>query len=284
MTGARSRLSAFTRAMFLGGNMLSSVWSVTRSAQVILQTLSFGMVLIAAAGLSLLTLGAVVGLVPWLSFAVHMGDQVFENAGQATQIAGTLVCVMLAGFLPTNARIMALENSHRQFSLGMQDVAHAYQMAHAADRAGVFRLKSEFDSVRERLAYMRRHPELANLEPEILEIAAQMSHLSRALAEAYSDANVGRARMFLSQRQQEIATFKDRLVKAQAISAELRQWLHQVEQEEAGASAQLSRLQAELADMLPEALGIETCARARARPAQPHLTGDVPPGLTRAAE
>ncbi|SLN11443.1 hypothetical protein ROG8370_00218 [Roseovarius gaetbuli] len=53
--------------------------------------------------------------------------------------------------LPANYRIMALENSHRRISPGMQDVARA----HAADRTGVFQLSSEFDAERERLAYLR---------------------------------------------------------------------------------------------------------------------------------
>ena len=270
--------------MFLGGNMVSSVWSVFRPAQTILQGLSFGLVLICVLGLGLMTLGAMLGLLPWLHFAVHMGDQVFEHAGQVTQIIGTVFCVMLAGFLPSHARVMALEHSHRQFTLGMQDVAQAYHIAHAADRAGILRLGSEFDSVSERLAYMRRHPELANLEPEILEIAAQMSHLSRALAETYSDANVGRAKMFLGQRQQEVARFKERLTKAQAISKELSHWLRQVEQEEAEAKAQLAQLQAELAGIMPEALGIETRASSRRRPSQAQLPPELQAALTRAAE
>lgn len=270
--------------MFLGGNMVSSVWSLTRPAQVMLQSLSFGLILICAIGLVLMTLGAAFGLLPWLTFTVHLGDQVFDQAGHATQIAATLFCVMLAGFLPTHARIMALETSHRQFSLGMQDVAHAYHMAHVADRAGIFRLSSEFDSVRERLAYMRRHPELASLEPEILEIAAQMSHLSRALAETYSDANVGRAKMFLRQRQQEVASFKERLTKAQAISKELSHWMQQVEEEEAAAKLQLAQLRTELASILPEALGIESRAAVRRRPAEAQLPSELQAALTRAAE
>ena len=71
-----------------GGNMLSSVQSVTRSAQVILQTLSFGLVLISALVLCLLTLGAAAGLLPWLGLAVQIGDRLYENAGQIAQIGG----------------------------------------------------------------------------------------------------------------------------------------------------------------------------------------------------
>lgn len=270
--------------MFLGGNMLSSVRAASRSAQVFVQALSFGLILIVAASLSLLTLGACLGLLPWLTFAVQIGDRIHENAGQVAQIGGTILSVMLAGFLPSQARIMALETSHRHFSMGMQDVTEAYLLAHAADRAGIFRLSSEFDSMRERLAYMRRHPELADLEPELLELAAQMSHLSRALAETYSDANVGRARTFLRQRQQEIAKFKGRLTQARTVTKELRHWLQQVEAEEATAAAQLARLRAELAELMPEALGIESRAPARRRAAERPAAAALHPGLTRAAE
>jgi hypothetical protein len=270
--------------MFLGGNMLESVGTLSRSAQYLLQRLSFGLVLLCALVLSLWAFGALLGLLPWLGFAVHLGDQVFPHAGVATQIAGTVLAIALAGFLPSQARIMALESAHRDFAMGMQDVAHAYHLAHAADRAGVFQLPSEFDSIRERLAYMRRHPDLANLEPDILELAAQMSYLSRALAETYSDANVGRAKMFLSQRQQEVNIFRERLKRAEAISRDLQQWLKQVEAEEAAAAAQLSRLRGELADMLPEALGIETRAPLQPRPAPAQLQREAADSLTRAAE
>jgi len=37
----------------------------------------------------------------------------------------------------------------------------------------------EFDAVRERLAYLRDHPDLSRLEPEVLEVAAHGYSLSR---------------------------------------------------------------------------------------------------------
>ncbi len=100
---------------------------------------------------------------------------------------------MLCFFLPSNARIMRLENSHRRFSIGMRDVAQAYHFAHAADREGIFQMSSEFDAVRECLAYLRDHPDLESLEPALLEAAAQMSHISRELADVYADEKVARA-------------------------------------------------------------------------------------------
>jgi hypothetical protein len=168
------------------------------------------------------------------------------------QIGVTALAAALVFFLPTNARIMALETSHRRFHIGMQDVARAYQLAHAADRDGVFTLSSEFDSIRERLAFLRDHPDLAELEPSVLEVAAQMSHVSRELADLYSTRNVARARDFLIQRQQEIEEFERRISEAKAVADEIRRWAGRVEIDEAVAWSQLERLAEDLRRILPE--------------------------------
>ena len=105
------------------------------------------------------------------------------NAGMYLQIGLTVLAVDLCFFLPSNRRIIQLENSHREYSIGMDDVSRAYGAVHAADRGDTFRISSEFDSVRERLAYLRDHPDLSSLEPAILEVAAQISHISKELAE-----------------------------------------------------------------------------------------------------
>ena len=131
---------------------------------------------------------------------------------------------------------------------------------HAADRQHTFQLSSEFDAVRERLAYLRDHPDLSTLEPSLLEVAAQMSHISTELAQVYSDDKIDRARKFLEQRQEEIATFNSRLDQAKAISTEMKQWFHEVELEESVCAAQLERLREEMREMMPE-LGIETTLR-----------------------
>ena len=47
---------------------------------------------------------------------------------------------------------------------------------------------------RERLVWLRRHPDLGSAEPEILELAAQMSHESRTLAQTFSTERVERCR------------------------------------------------------------------------------------------
>lgn len=220
-----------------------------------LQRLAMTAFLIAALALSLATIGAALGQMPWLEFEAGFGGTTYADAGQIAQIGLTVLAVLLCFYLPANARIMALETSHRRFTLGMQDVARAYAMAHAADREGLFRMSSEFDAVRERLAWLRSHPDLGSLEPDLLEVAAQMSHISQELADIYSNDKVARARAFLRQRQQEVETFNARLDQAKAISQELRHWAHEVDLEESVAASQLQRLRDELRAVLPE-LGI----------------------------
>jgi len=142
----------------------------------------------------------------------------------------------------------------------MSDVSRAYGAVHAADRGDTFRISSEFDAVRERLAYLRDHPDLSTLEPAVLEIAAQMSYVSKKLAQVYSDERITRARGFLEQRQFELDQFNARLDQAKVASTEMKHWLHEIELEESVAAAQLDRLRDELKDVLPK-LGLETVVR-----------------------
>ena len=225
----------------------------------LLQRLALGLI-IAAAIVGPVSVGlAFAGVWPWLSLDIAWGTRPLPDAGIWVQSGLAALAVMLAVFLPANARILALETSHRRFHVAMEDVARAYHLAHAADRQGVFHLGSEFDSVRERLSYLRSHPDLDALEPALLDIAAQMSHVSRELAEVYSDARVARARDFLRQRQEEVERFNARIDTAKAVASELRHWMAQVELEESVAASQLERLRAELDAILPE-LGLETVA------------------------
>jgi hypothetical protein len=138
----------------------------------------------------------------------------------------------------------------------MEDVANAYWAAHEADRSGVFKMKSEFDSVRERLMFLRDHPDLGYLEPDILEIAAQMSRTSEDLARRYSDEAVERARNFLAERAHEAANMQTRIEAAQTATHEMRRWLDRVEIEEDIAQSQINRLRDDLDALLP-ALGLE---------------------------
>jgi len=217
---------------------------------------------VAAVTLVGLTLMAAVGAAPWLELRASFNGVPYDNAGQIAQIGVTVLAVLLCFYLPSNARIMRLETSHRRFEISMHDVARAYALAHSSDRDGVFRMSSEFDAVRERLSYLRDHPDLQSLEPALLDVAAQMSHISRELAEVYSDERVERARAFLTQRQQEVAGFNARLDQAKRVCQELKHWAHEVDLEESVAVSQLNRLRDDLRDILPE-LGHEDVVDAK---------------------
>mgnify|MGYP000941521151 CR=1 FL=1 len=224
--------------------------------QFIFQRLAVTLFVVAALALTGASLMAAFGQWNWISLPIEYNGAPVENAGMYAQLGLTALAICLCFFLPGNRRIMQLENSHRKFSVGMQDVARAYAAVHAADRAETFQLSSEFDSVRERLAYLRDHPDLSTLEPNVLEMAAQMSHVARDLAEVYSDDKIARARSFLKQRQEEVELFNSRLDQAKAISTEMKHWLHEVELEESVAVAQLERLREEMREIMPE-LGLE---------------------------
>ena len=224
-------------------------------SQLVMQRVAL-IIILGLASISLTWWGAaLLGWAPWLQLRVNLGEEVAHQAGIVIQSTLTLLLVGLCFFLPTNARVMQLEGSHRDFKLSMWDVARAYQAVHASDRHRAFDIRSEFDSVRDRLSYLRKHPDLGHLEPELLEMAAQMSHESRELAEVYSSENVERAKCFLRQRQEEAQVFQERVQAAQSVCHELRRWLEKVEVEEAVVRSQLKRLEDDLTELLP-ALGL----------------------------
>jgi len=191
------------------------------------------------------------GVLPWLTLAAQFGDIRFESAGQAVQIGLTTILMTMMFFVPGNLRMLALERSHRNFRVSMQDVARAYHLSHTADRAGIFTMSSEFDAVRERMAHLRDHPDMAQLESDVLTLAAQMGQQARHLATIYSDEKVARAKEFLEQRQKEAEDQQARIVEALHVVREIRRWADQVEVEEAIVASQLSRLDEQLQTVLP---------------------------------
>lgn len=214
------------------------------------------LILSLTAGLGVLTLGAVLGVFAWVEVPLRIGTWAPAHAGMVLQVTLLLMLVALCLVLPSLRRIAALEMGHRSFRISMDDIARAYRTAHAADRAGVFSLSGEFESIRQRMEVLRRHPDLGDLEPELLELAAVMSHQSRDLARVYSDSKVDRARRFLRQRQEEVDALAERLKLARQLVDELRTWLTDVEAEERQAHVQIKRLEADLREILP-ALGLE---------------------------
>lgn len=215
------------------------------------------------AGLAVLTIGACFDIFPWIDVPLRLGDWTPSNAGMVLQVLVLLLLVVQCLLLPSLRRIADLEMGHRSFRISLDDVARAYRIAHAADRAGVFALSAEFESIRQRMDVLRRHPDLGDLEPELLELASVMSHQSRDLARIYSEQKVDRARRFLRQRQEEVDALAERLKLARQLVGELRTWLTDVEAEERQAHVQIKRLEADLRELLP-ALGLELGEPARA--------------------
>jgi len=214
---------------------------------------SISMVLILFIGLAAIgyTIASALGITPWLTFSARFGEIVYPQAGMMTQIVVTVILASLFFFMPSAGRIMSLERSHRDFKMSMEDVARAYHVCHTADRSGVFTMSSEFDEVRERLSYLRDHPDLDSLEPQVLELAAQMSQQSRELADVYSDDKVSRAKMFLQQRQEEVERQQTLIVEALHALRDIRKWSQQVELEESVVASQLSQLEEQLEATLP---------------------------------
>ncbi|MGR3503720.1 DNA repair protein [Pseudaestuariivita sp.] len=195
---------------------------IARLTHGVLQIFMYGLViLLALASLALLGAG-LAGYLPWPEVMVDLGEFGTHNAGPWLIGAVAAFFVGLASFLPSNKRILQLETSHRNFHIRMEDVAKAYYVAHQADRTGVFTMTSEFDGVRERLAFLRDHPDLATLEAGVLEVSAQMSETSRDLATTYSDEAVARARNFLDERTEELLSIRRRIDTAKREMTDIR--------------------------------------------------------------
>lgn len=213
---------------------------------------------------------ALAGVLPWIGLEASWNGAPLPDAGMWLQVLLALLALALLSYLPAHGRVARLERSHRSFRMGLEDVTRAYHAAHAADRAGSFALSAEYDAMRARIEHLRRHPDLGHLEPELLELAAQMSHASRDLARVYSEEKVARAKAFLQQRQQETEAFRERMAAARQTCDALKTWLQDVEAEERQAAAQFRRLEADLREILP-ALGydVEDTREANVLPLRP---------------
>lgn len=214
-----------------------------------LQLISTFLLILLAFGLTGLTIASLAGVLPWLDLPVSVSGVGVPQAGMIAQIAFTVLILLLVGFLPGNSRMRRLEVTNRDFHLSMDDVTQAYALVHAADREGTFQLSREFDAMRDRIEWMRNHPDLSGMEHDVLQVAAQMSVESRDLAEVYSDEKVSRARSFLRQRQTEVEDYRARISMAQATVQEIKRWMQAVSVEEGLAEKQLERLQKDLAEV-----------------------------------
>ena len=223
-----------------------------RSISGALRGLAQGGIVAVTLALVAASLSAAFGVIPWPELSLSFGGTPLPQAGVWAQLGLTGLFLALCFHLPANRRMAALERSHRSFAISLDDVAAAYARAHAADRQGVFALSGEFASVKTRFDHLKSHPDLADLEPELLELAAKMSHVSRDLARTYAAEKVARAQGFLTQRQEEILMVGERIATARRICADLKRWLSDIEAEERQAEAQIARLEADLREILPE--------------------------------
>lgn len=235
-------------------------YGILRLASASAQSAAQGLIVIVSVLLVAACVAAASGMIVWPDLALSIGRIPVPHAGMWAQIGLTILFLLLCFFLPANARMARLERSHRSFQLGMEDVARAYRIAHGADRTGVFALSGEFDAMRARMDHLRNHPDLAHLEPELLQTASQMSYETRELARAYSDEKVARAKVFLKQRQEEVQALTDRLATARHVCDDLRRWANDVDADERVAQVQLRRLAADLREVLPQ-LGLDLVER-----------------------
>ncbi|AVW91579.1 DNA repair protein [Celeribacter baekdonensis] len=227
-----------------------------RLMQHVLQDMAKWTIIALAIAASVSTALSFAGLWPWLGMQVEIHGGETVQVGPYVQTGLTILLLSLCAFLPGVNRMLDLERSHRSFAVSMQDVAQAYRLSHATDRDSAFALSSEFDSVRARLHHLRAHPDLASLEPEVMELAAQMSHTTRDLAQIYSDEKVTRAKVFLTERQQDLEAFQDKLDLALSITEELKRWQRDIEASEREANRHMDRLERDLKEVLP-GLGYE---------------------------
>ncbi|MDJ0641048.1 MAG: DNA repair protein [Paracoccaceae bacterium] len=211
----------------------------------------FAMILFAIIGLALLAATglAFAGVLPWIDLAVSYGGEAVPWAGAALQTGVTALFLLLAVYVPTNRQVMMLEATHRKFAVSMDDIMHAYKAAHMADRKKAFEMTREFDAVRERYEYLKAHPDLPEIDAELLTIAAQMSQQSRELANEFSDARVQRAEEALRQRKVDAEELRARIEVAQAASRDLRRHIEDVEFQEGSAASQLRNLREDLAEL-----------------------------------
>ncbi|MFT4700070.1 MAG: hypothetical protein ACI90E_000738, partial [Yoonia sp.] len=77
--------------------------------------LSLFLIAAIALALSFYTIMCAAGQSPWFTMPLAFGETNFPDAGKYLQIVLTVLVGSMAFYLPTNARIMALENSHRKF-------------------------------------------------------------------------------------------------------------------------------------------------------------------------
>jgi len=100
--------------------MIGAMRSLVVSTGWMMQRLMFMAVALLGLGALGYTLACSFGYAPWLEMTATFGGVDYPQTGQVVQIGLSALLLGLCVFLPANARIMALETSHRRFHIGME--------------------------------------------------------------------------------------------------------------------------------------------------------------------
>lgn len=185
---------------------------------------------------------AFAGILPWPEISVVYGGETVAWAGMALQVGVTALLLLITVFLPSARKVRKLEFSHRRFEINMDDVTRAYRAAHMADRAEMFGVVREFDAVRERYQFLKSHPDLPEMDSELLTIAAQMSEQTHEMAQVYSDAKVARAKESLKQRLIDAEALQEKIQQAHSEVRDIKRKLEDVDMEESSVASQMQQL------------------------------------------
>jgi hypothetical protein len=204
-----------------------------------------------AVGFSIDTVLDATGQLPWKHLTDPIDSYIVKDNGIILQISICLFLVLAALLLSTLSRLARLERLQKTSALSLPDIATAYRLSHAADRKGAFALVGEFDQMRLRMDHLRNHPDLQDLQDDLLMIAAQMSMQTRDLARIYSDENVNGATDFLHQRQLDVQALSDQLTIARTTCDELRACTTTIDADDDQIRQHIEQLEHELKDILP---------------------------------
>jgi hypothetical protein len=221
------------------------------SGQSGVKTIAGRAVILLAAGFSIDTVLDASGQLHWQQLMHPIERYVVNDNGIVLQISICLFLVLAALLLSTLSRLARLERLQKTSALSLPDIATAYRLSHAADRKGAFALVGEFDQMRLRMDHLRNHPDLQDLQDDLLQIAAQMSMQTRDLARIYSDENVKGATDFLRQRQLDVQALSDQLTIARTTCDELLACSNTVDADDDQIRQHIEQLEHELKDILP---------------------------------
>lgn len=245
--------------------------SVIHRLSTVAQCTAMGIIALAALAVLSSAALAALGVLPWLELDLRIDGTALPWAGPALQIGFGVLLVLLLMFVPSALRVLKLEARHRDFTVSMDDVVRAYTLAHSADRKRAFTMDGEFDGIRERYNFLRDHPDLPEIDAELMTIAAQMSHQSRDLAAIWSEEKVDRIHAALSARKTDADELQGLIQTAHAHARDIRHRLEDVEMDEASVASQLDMLREDMADIAKRCRkagigGVEDPSVSRAQP------------------